>query len=53
MRHLMILAGIICVGAGAYLCHSNNREWGWFLFVGFLILGSINVNVNTKESKEE
>lgn len=36
---LLTLVGFSCCGMAVYLHLQNSHEWGWFLFVGFVILG--------------
>ncbi len=38
MKLLSLIVGVAFGAGGGYLCYINNQFWGWFLFVGFLIV---------------
>ncbi len=59
---VLAIAGLSCIGFGAYLGYEkpNNDIWGWFLFVGFLIMlwlanmvNTGNKNNNSKKEKDD
>jgi hypothetical protein len=39
------VSGLVSVTAGAWLCYKNITGWGWFLFVGVLLLGALCDNI--------
>lgn len=37
------LAALACIGIAAYLAANDKDEWGWFLLVGLLCIGSVSL----------
>jgi hypothetical protein len=57
VQGILGVAGLACIGFGGYVAYTNpsNDAWGWFLFVGFLIMlwlaNMVRHNTNTKEEE--
>ncbi len=52
LKLLTLLSGVACCAGGGYLCYLNNRDWGWFLFVGFLIVAIAAIWAGSTENKK-
>jgi hypothetical protein len=47
---LLMLAGILSIGFGAWMAIGNHDGWGWFVFIGFIfILGATDVAMGVQD----
>jgi hypothetical protein len=52
LKLLSLLSGVACCAGGGYLAYLNNKDWGWFLFVGFLIIAGSMIWCGTTEDNK-
>lgn len=51
IKVLITLGGIGCFVASFWLHREKSNEWGWFLFVGLIVTGTMLKNIATEDQK--
>ncbi len=57
MKNLFVIfggiIGIVLMIGGIYMAINNIPQWGWLIFVGFLVLGGVGDKVFKENEDEE
>lgn len=53
LQWILLIMSLLLMLISAYLCYKNIENWGWFLFIGFILtlVGAIDINPNLNKKQ--